>query len=73
MCAQIKMCSNRKSIPLMASYLVLEERRTINKEIPKQWKYSHLLRKQAENNSKVAEINLSVLIQRRPIWLGHQA
>lgn len=35
-------------------------------------KYVHLLRKQTENNFKDAKINLSLLTQRRPIWLGHQ-
>lgn len=35
-------------------------------------KYLHLLRKQAENNFKDAEINLSLLTQKRPIWLGYQ-
>lgn len=71
MCAQIKMCSNRKSIPLMASYLVLEEWKNYKQRNPQTMEYLHLLRKQAENNSKVAEINLSLLIQRRPTWLGH--
>lgn len=73
MCLQINnICSNRKSIPLMASYLVLEEEKSYKQRNPQTMRYLHLLRKQAENNFKVAKINLSLLTQRMPIWLSHQ-
>lgn len=69
MCAEIKMCSNRKSIPLMTSYLYWRNKR-INKEIPNEVFTSS--RKPAENNFEVAKINFSLSTLKKPDWLCHQ-